>query len=119
MPSIAGKLTILLHHLVPRFGDKKLDAIKNEDVQRRKAAPSGKAAKTVIGQQLGPIHLAQKCSNRSNGWVVVQIRYRSTVAFRARLSLLSRLGNRDLQVQRDWCGGSEPGLLSVPHGTGH
>lgn len=44
---IAGKLTILHRHLLPRLGSKKRDAITNEDTQRLKSALGDKAAKTV------------------------------------------------------------------------
>ena len=44
---IAAKETILNRHLIPMFGDKKLDAITNEDVQRLKHRLQAKAAKTV------------------------------------------------------------------------
>ncbi|MBW8868225.1 MAG: site-specific integrase, partial [Acidobacteria bacterium] len=44
---IAAKEMILRVHLVPALGHKKLDAIKNEDVQRLKSALSRKATKTV------------------------------------------------------------------------
>ena len=44
---IAAKETILNRHLIPMLGDKKLDAITNEDVQRLKQRLKEKAAKTV------------------------------------------------------------------------
>lgn len=44
---IASKETILRVHLVPALGEKKLDAITNEDVQRLKWALREKAPKTV------------------------------------------------------------------------
>ena len=44
---IAAKETILNRHLIPTLGDKKLDAITNEDVQRLKHRLKEKAAKTV------------------------------------------------------------------------
>ena len=44
---IASKETILRVHLIPFLGHKKLDFIKNEDVQRLKSALHAKAAKTV------------------------------------------------------------------------
>ncbi|MGB7220094.1 MAG: tyrosine-type recombinase/integrase [Vicinamibacterales bacterium] len=44
---IAAKETILKVHLVPLLGTKKLDAIRNEDVQRLKSVLSQKSAKTV------------------------------------------------------------------------
>src|SRR3954470_193333 len=44
---IAAKEMILRVHLVPALGHKKLDAIKNEDVQRLKSALHSKATKTV------------------------------------------------------------------------
>jgi integrase len=44
---IASKETILRMHLVPALGDKKLDAIKSEDVQRLKWTLRHKAVKTV------------------------------------------------------------------------
>jgi integrase len=43
----AAKETILNVHLVPRLGEKKLDAITNEDVQRLKMQLRTKAPKTV------------------------------------------------------------------------
>ncbi len=44
---IASKETILRIHLVPFLGSKRLDAIRNEDVQRLKARLRSKAPKTV------------------------------------------------------------------------
>jgi integrase len=44
---IASKETILRVHLVPALGNKKLDAIKNEDVQRLKWTLREKSVKTV------------------------------------------------------------------------
>jgi integrase len=44
---IAAKETILRIHLVPALGDKKLDAIKSEDVQRLKLTLDGKSRKTM------------------------------------------------------------------------
>ena len=44
---IAAKETILNRHLIPMLGEKKLDAITNEDVQRLKHAPEAKSPKTV------------------------------------------------------------------------
>ncbi len=44
---IAAKETILRVHVVPLLGTRKLDAIRDEDVQRLKAVLSSKAAKTV------------------------------------------------------------------------
>jgi integrase len=44
---IAAKETILNRHLIPTLGDKKLDAITNEDVQRLKQRLKEKAPKTV------------------------------------------------------------------------
>ena len=44
---IAAKEMILRVHLVPAFGQKKLDAIKSEDVQHLKARLGAKAPKTV------------------------------------------------------------------------
>ena len=44
---IASKETILRVHLVPALGDRRLDAIKNEDVQRLKWTLREKASKTV------------------------------------------------------------------------
>ena len=44
---IAAKETILRIHLVPILGSKRLDAIRNEDVQRLKAHLGSKAPKTV------------------------------------------------------------------------
>ena len=45
--SVAAKEMILRVHLTPRLGDRRLDAITNEDVQRVKRALSAKAPKTV------------------------------------------------------------------------
>jgi integrase len=45
--SIASKESVLRMHVVPALGDKKLDAIKTEDVQRLKHSLRGKSAKTV------------------------------------------------------------------------
>ena len=45
--SIAAKEMILRLHLAPRLGERRLDAITNEDVQRLKRALSAKAPKTV------------------------------------------------------------------------
>jgi integrase len=45
--SLAGKESILNHHLLPRFGSKRLDRITDEDVQRLKAALAHRAPKTV------------------------------------------------------------------------
>ena len=44
---VSGKDTILRVHLVPLLGEKKLDAITNEDVQRLKVHLRERAAKTV------------------------------------------------------------------------
>jgi integrase len=44
---IAAKETILNRHLIPVFGESKLDAITNEDVQQLKHRLKEKAAKTV------------------------------------------------------------------------
>ena len=44
---VAAKESILRVHLVPALGDRKLDAIKNEDVQRLKSRFRDKAPKTV------------------------------------------------------------------------
>jgi integrase len=44
---IAAKEMIIRVHLVPALGDKRLDAIKSEEVQRLKTRLSTKAAKTV------------------------------------------------------------------------
>jgi integrase len=44
---IAAKEMIIRVHLAPALGDKRLDAIKSEDVQRLKTRLSTKAAKTV------------------------------------------------------------------------
>jgi integrase len=44
---IAAKETILNRHLIPMLGEKKLDSITNEDVQRLKHRLKEKAAKTV------------------------------------------------------------------------
>lgn len=44
---IAGKKSILSVHLIPLLGDKKLDAIRTEDVQHVKSALSERAPKTV------------------------------------------------------------------------
>jgi integrase len=44
---IAAKEMIIRVHLTPALGDKRLDAIKSEDVQRLKSRLSTKAAKTV------------------------------------------------------------------------
>ena len=45
--SIAAKQTILRVHLIPRLGSRRLDAIRNEHVQRLKHALRRKAPKTV------------------------------------------------------------------------
>lgn len=45
--TIAAKESILRVHLVPALGDRKLDAIKSEDVQRLKSALQDKAPRTV------------------------------------------------------------------------
>src|SRR3954471_21841628 len=45
--SIAAKDVIIRVHLVPALGDRKLDAITTEDVQRLKSGLAGKAVKTV------------------------------------------------------------------------
>ena len=45
--SIAAKEMILRVHLVPRLGARRLDAIRNEDVQRLKQGLGSKAVKTV------------------------------------------------------------------------
>ncbi len=42
-----AKKSILKNHLVPRLGDKKLDRITNEDVQKIKAALQDRSSKTV------------------------------------------------------------------------
>jgi hypothetical protein len=44
---VAAKETILRVHLIPAFGEKPLDAIRNEDVQRLKYALRDKSRKTV------------------------------------------------------------------------
>jgi hypothetical protein len=44
---IAAKEVLLRVHLVPRLGQKRLDGITNEDVQRLKRAMDTKAPKTV------------------------------------------------------------------------
>ena len=44
---IAGKKSIFKSHLVPQLGDKRLDTILTEDVQRLKSALGDRAAKTV------------------------------------------------------------------------
>ena len=44
---IAGKESIIRVHLFPRFGDRPLDRISTEDVQRLKGALGDRAAKTV------------------------------------------------------------------------
>jgi integrase len=44
---IAAKETILRVHLLPAFGDKRLDEITSEDIQKLKSEMEGKAAKTV------------------------------------------------------------------------
>jgi integrase len=44
---IAGKESIIRVHLFPRFGDRPLDRISTEDVQRLKAALGDRAPKTV------------------------------------------------------------------------
>jgi len=44
---ISSKESILKTHLVPELGSRKLDAIKNEDVQRLKSRLRDKAPKTV------------------------------------------------------------------------
>jgi integrase len=44
---IAGKESIIRVHLFPRFGDRPLDRISTEDVQRLKAALGSRAPKTV------------------------------------------------------------------------
>lgn len=44
---IAAKKTVLRVHLIPLLGDKRLDDITTEDVQRLKAALGHRAAKTV------------------------------------------------------------------------
>ena len=44
---IAGKKSVLKMHLIPHLGDKRLDAIGTEDVQRLKSALGDRAAKTV------------------------------------------------------------------------
>src|SRR5262245_3993936 len=44
---IAAKESILNVHLVPRLGTKRLDAIKNETVQRLKHSLESRSAKTV------------------------------------------------------------------------
>jgi Phage integrase, N-terminal SAM-like domain len=44
---IAGKTSILNHHLKPFFKGTKLDAITNEDIQRLKMRLQEKAPKTV------------------------------------------------------------------------
>jgi hypothetical protein len=44
---IAAKKTVLSVHLIPQLGDKRLDQITTEDVQRLKAALADRAAKTV------------------------------------------------------------------------
>lgn len=45
--SIASKETILRVHILPALGDKRLDAVRSEDVQHLKTALHDKAAKTV------------------------------------------------------------------------
>lgn len=44
---IAGKKSILKSHLVPQLGDKRLDKIWTEEVQRLKSALSDRSPKTV------------------------------------------------------------------------
>jgi hypothetical protein len=44
---IASKRSVLRIHLVPHLGEKRLDQISTEDVQRLKASMDGRAAKTV------------------------------------------------------------------------
>ena len=44
---VAGKKSILGVHLIPRLGDKRLDAIRTEDVQHLKAALGHRSPKTV------------------------------------------------------------------------
>jgi hypothetical protein len=44
---IASKETVMRMHLIPALGNRRLDAITNEDVQQLKAALRGKARKTV------------------------------------------------------------------------
>lgn len=44
---IAGKKSIFKSHLVPQLGDKRLDTISTEDVQRLKSALSDRSPKTV------------------------------------------------------------------------
>ena len=44
---VAAKESILRMHLIPALGFRKLDAIRNEDVQRLKGTLRGKATKTV------------------------------------------------------------------------
>jgi hypothetical protein len=44
---IAAKKSVLNVHLIPHLGDKKLDQITTEDVQRLKSALEHRAAKTV------------------------------------------------------------------------
>ena len=44
---IAAKETILRVHLIPRLGNRRLDAISTEDIQRLKSRLSDKAPKTV------------------------------------------------------------------------
>ena len=44
---IAAKETILNRHLIPMFGDKKLDAITTEDVQQLKSSLGKRSPKTV------------------------------------------------------------------------
>ena len=44
---VAGKKSILSVHLIPLLGDKRLDAIQTEDVQRLKSALGERSPKTV------------------------------------------------------------------------
>ena len=45
--SIAGKKSIFDNHLIPRLGQRRLDHISDEDIQRLKAALSDRSRKTV------------------------------------------------------------------------
>jgi integrase len=45
--SIDSKQSHLSHHLIPRFGDKRLDELDNEQIQCLKAALADKSSKTV------------------------------------------------------------------------
>ena len=53
---IAAKESILRVHLVPALGDKRLDAIKNEDIQRLKSAAPGQGPEDREQRADGPEH---------------------------------------------------------------